>query len=148
MKSVERVWHLRCFPDQTSNVVVKEMKFRPKIDEHDYSTKTKHVERFLNEGFKVKVTIMFRGRELAHPELGMKILERIAEQVADEGVVEVTPKIDGRNMTMVIAPTKRKVKTTARSDDGDHAAIVAMIFNGGNGQRAIVMGTKPKEREP
>lgn len=116
---------------RTSNVVVKEMKFRPKIDEHDYSTKTKHVERFLNEGFKVKVTIMFRGRELAHPELGMKILERIAEQVADEGVVEVTPKIDGRNMTMVIAPTKRKVKTTARSDEGDHGASVAIEIEEG-----------------
>lgn len=111
---------------KTMNVVVKEMKFRPKIDAHDYSTKTKHVERFLAEGSKVKVTIMFRGREMAHPELGMKILDRIAEQVVEIGVVEMIPKIDGRNMTMVLAPTKRpavKVPRVAKpTPDGDVAA--------------------------
>jgi translation initiation factor IF-3 len=92
---------------KTSNVVIKEMKFRPKIDEHDYSTKTKHVERFLNEGSKVKITIMFRGREMAHPELGKKILDRIAEQVRDIGTVEAAPRVDGRNMLMVLAPAKK-----------------------------------------
>ncbi|HEV8625411.1 MAG TPA: translation initiation factor IF-3, partial [Acidimicrobiia bacterium] len=86
---------------KTSNVVIKEMKFRPKIDEHDYTTKTKHVERFLNEGSKVKITIMFRGREMAHPELGKRILDRIAEQVKDVGNVEAAPRVDGRNMLMV-----------------------------------------------
>src|SRR5206468_6736518 len=83
------------------------MKFRPKIDEHDYTTKTKHVERFLNEGSKVKITIMFRGREMAHPELGKKILDRIAEQVKDVGNVEAAPRVDGRNMLMVLAPVKK-----------------------------------------
>ncbi|HVW32736.1 MAG TPA: translation initiation factor IF-3 [Acidimicrobiia bacterium] len=93
---------------KTSNVVIKEMKFRPKIDEHDYSTKTKHVERFLAEGSKVKITIMFRGREMAHPELGKKILDRIAEQVKDVGNVEAAPRVDGRNMLMVLAPVKKQ----------------------------------------
>jgi len=93
---------------KTTNVVIKEMKFRPKIDEHDYTTKTKHVERFLVEGSKVKITIMFRGREMAHPELGKKILDRIAEQVKDVGNVEAAPRVDGRNMLMVLAPLKKQ----------------------------------------
>ena len=92
---------------KASNVVIKEMKFRPKIDEHDYETKMRHVERFLGEGSKVKLTIMFRGREMAHPELGRRILERVAERVAEVAVVESAPKQDGRNMTMVLNPTKR-----------------------------------------
>jgi translation initiation factor IF-3 len=98
---------------KTTNVVIKEMKFRPKIDEHDYTTKTKHVERFLNEGSKVKITIMFRGREMAHPELGKRILDRIAEQVKDVGNVEASPRVDGRNMLMVLAPVKKQETKTA-----------------------------------
>lgn len=93
-----------------TNVVIKEMKFRPKIDGHDYTTKMKHVQRFLDEGNKVKLTIMFRGREMAHPELGLKILERIAEDVAETAMVEAAPRQDGRNMTMVLNPTKRPGK--------------------------------------
>jgi translation initiation factor IF-3 len=100
---------------KTTNVVIKEMKFRPKIDEHDYTTKTKHVERFLNEGSKVKITIMFRGREMAHPELGKKILDRIAEQVKDVGNVEASPRVDGRNMLMVLAPVKKQEVKVAGS---------------------------------
>ncbi|HYH50401.1 MAG TPA: translation initiation factor IF-3 [Acidimicrobiia bacterium] len=100
---------------KASNVVIKEMKFRPKIDEHDYSTKTKHVERFLQEGSKVKITIMFRGREMAHPELGKKILDRIAEQVKDVGNVEAAPRVDGRNMLMVLAPVKKQETKAAAS---------------------------------
>lgn len=92
---------------KTTNVVTKEMKFRPKIDEHDYTTKMKHVERFLEEGSKVKLTIMFRGREMAHPELGLKILNRVAEDVAEGSIVESAPKQDGRNMIMVLSPTKK-----------------------------------------
>ena len=92
---------------KATNVVIKEMKFRPKIDVHDYSTKMKHVQRFLGEGNKVKLTIMFRGREMAHPELGLKILERIASDVEDLAIVESAPRQDGRNMTMVLHPTKR-----------------------------------------
>jgi translation initiation factor IF-3 len=105
---------------KTTNVVIKEMKFRPKIDEHDYTTKTKHVERFLNEGSKVKITIMFRGREMAHPELGKKILDRIAEQVKDVGNVEAAPRVDGRNMLMVLAPVK-KVEPKPTKPAGDKA---------------------------
>jgi translation initiation factor IF-3 len=100
---------------KATNVVIKEMKFRPKIDEHDYTTKTKHVERFLNEGSKVKVTIMFRGREMAHPELGKKILDRIAEQVRDLATIESSPRVDGRNMVMVLAPAKKPEVRPARA---------------------------------
>jgi translation initiation factor IF-3 len=92
---------------KATNVVIKEMKFRPKIDEHDYTTKMKHVVRFLGEGNKVKLTIMFRGREMAHPELGMKILRRVADDVADFAVIESDPRQDGRNMTMVLHPVRK-----------------------------------------
>ena len=98
---------------KATNVVVKEMKFRPKIDEHDYVTKLKHVERFLAEGSKVKLTIMFRGREVFHPELGLRILERVAEQVNEIAIVESAPRQDGRNMTMVLHPIKRPAKARA-----------------------------------
>src|SRR6185312_3692010 len=92
---------------RATNVVIKEMKFRPKIDGHDFETKMKHVERFLGEGSKVKLTIMFRGREMAHPEIGRRILERVAEQVGELAIIESAPKQDGRNMTMVLNPTRR-----------------------------------------
>jgi translation initiation factor IF-3 len=90
-----------------SRVEVKEIKFRPKIDQHDYATKKGHVVRFLTAGARVKVTIMFRGREMAHTDLGRRILDRLVEDLGDLAVVESTPKQDGRNMVMVIAPTKK-----------------------------------------
>jgi translation initiation factor IF-3 len=99
---------------KATNVVIKEMKYRPKIDGHDYTTKTKKVRQFLDEGNKVKVTIMFRGREMSHPELGLKILNRIAEDVADGASVEAPPRQDGRNMTMVLHPTKKPKPTKAK----------------------------------
>ena len=92
---------------KTSNVVIKEMKYRPKISGGDFDTKTRKVERFLAEGHKVKVTLTFRGREVYHPELGKKILDQVEEAVKDVGRVEIFPRIDGRNMTMVLAPDKR-----------------------------------------
>ena len=93
---------------KSTNVVIKEMKYRPKIGGGDFETKTKKVEKFLAEGHKVKITIMFRGREVAHPELGKKILDRVAEEVINTGRVEVYPKLDGpRNMIMVLAPDKK-----------------------------------------
>lgn len=95
---------------KATNVVIKEMKFRPKIDEHDYVTKMKHVGRFLGEGNKVKLTIMFRGREMAHPELGMRILRRIASDLEEVAVVETEPRQDGRNMTMVLHPIRKDGK--------------------------------------
>ncbi|HEY7440170.1 MAG TPA: translation initiation factor IF-3 [Acidimicrobiia bacterium] len=95
---------------KATNVVIKEMKFRPKIDGHDYTTKMKHVQRFLGEGNKVKLTIMFRGREMAHPELGRKILDKIAADVEDIAIVEAAPRQDGRNMTMVLHPTTKRAR--------------------------------------
>ncbi|NNH75737.1 translation initiation factor IF-3 [Nocardia uniformis] len=86
--------------------VIKEQKLRPKIDDHDYATKRGHVMRFLDAGSKVKVTIMFRGREQSRPELGYRLLQRLAADVADLGFVETSAKQDGRNMTMVLAPHK------------------------------------------
>ncbi len=92
-----------------ARVEVKEIKFRPKIDRHDYETKKGHVIRFLTAGARVKVTIMFRGREMAHTELGTKILDRLVQDLEGMATVEVSPKLDGRNMTMVLAPTRRSV---------------------------------------
>ncbi|MEJ5920689.1 translation initiation factor IF-3 [Corynebacterium sp. H78] len=90
--------------------VVKEQKFRPKIDDHDYETKKNNVIRFLEKGSKVKVTIMFRGREQSRPELGFRLLERLAEDVQEFGIVETRAKQDGRNMTMVLGPVRQKNK--------------------------------------
>ena len=86
--------------------VIKEMKLRPKIDPHDYETKKGHVVRFLKAGDKVKITIMFRGREQSRPELGFRLLQRLAGDIEELGFVEAAPKQDGRNMTMVVAPHK------------------------------------------
>jgi translation initiation factor IF-3 len=91
-----------------TNVVIKEMKLRPKIDAHDYETKKGHVVRFLRAGDKVKITIMFRGREQHRPELGFRLLQRLAEDVTELGFVESAPKQDGRNMIMVLGPHKKK----------------------------------------
>ena len=95
------------------NTVIKEIKLRPKIDPHDYGTKKGHVERFLKGGDKVKVTIMFRGREQSRPELGFRLLQRLAEDVVELGTVESAPKQDGRNMIMVLGPTKKKSEAMA-----------------------------------
>lgn len=97
------------------NTVIKEIKLRPKIDTHDYETKRGHVERFLNGGDKVKVTIMFRGREQSRPELGFRLLKRLAEDIAEIGFVESAPKQDGRNMVMVLGPVKKKSEIRAQS---------------------------------
>ncbi len=113
------------------NTVIKEMKLRPKIDPHDYATKRGHVVRFLKQGDKVKITIMFRGREQSRPELGYRLLQRLAEDVQELGIVEAAPKQDGRNMTMVLSPTKKKAearaekaaeKEKARREDADSDA--------------------------
>ncbi len=98
---------------KTTQISIKEMKYRVKIGKGDFETKTKKVEHFLGEGHKVKITIMFRGREVAHPELGMKILDDVAEHARDLAKVEAAARLDGRNMTMVLAPDKR-VQDAAR----------------------------------
>lgn len=107
---------------KATNIVVKEMKYRPKIGGGDFDTKTRKVEKFLDEGHKVKITIMFRGREVAHPELGQKILDRVADEVAHTGRVEVYPKLDGpRNMIMVLAPDKKAQAEAKRKAQADAA---------------------------
>ena len=100
-----------------ANTVLKEIRYRLKIDDHDYATKTGHVTRFLKAGDKVKVMIMFRGREQSRPEMGLRLLQRVAADVEDLGSVESTPRVDGRNMVMVIGPHKKKaeVKTEAKA---------------------------------
>ena len=97
------------------NTVIKEMKLRPKIDPHDYATKKGHVERFLKGGDKVKITIMFRGREQSRPELGFRLLQRLAEDVQELGFVESSPKQDGRNMIMVLGPHRKKADAMAEA---------------------------------
>jgi translation initiation factor IF-3 len=101
-----------------SQIQVKEIKLRPKIGVHDYNTKKGHVERFLNQRAKVKVTIMFRGRETTHPERGRDLLLRLADDVNEIGLIESQPLLDGRNMVMVLAPTKNAgVKRDAEDED-------------------------------
>ena len=104
------------------NTVIKEMKLRPKIDAHDYETKKGHVVRFLKAGDKVKITIMFRGREQSRPELGFRLLKKLAEDVVDYGFVEYSPKQDGRNMIMVLGPTKKKADAMAEAQAEKDAA--------------------------
>jgi translation initiation factor IF-3 len=109
-----------------ARIDVKEIKFRPKIDPHDYATKKGHVERFLRAGSRVKVTIMFRGREMAHTELGRRILDRLVEDLKEIAQVDAAPKQDGRNMVMVIAPTKKAAaKSEAPASTAEPAAAEA-----------------------
>ncbi|HLT69749.1 MAG TPA: translation initiation factor IF-3, partial [Acidimicrobiales bacterium] len=100
---------------KASNVSIKEMKYRPKISKGDFDTKTRKVERFLRDGHKVKVTLTFRGREMHHPELGRKVLDEVVEAVEHVGKVEVFPRQDGRNMTMVLAPDRKAQAAAERA---------------------------------
>ncbi|MCL2782460.1 MAG: translation initiation factor IF-3 [Propionibacteriaceae bacterium] len=97
-----------------ANTVIKEMKLRPKIDDHDYDTKKGHIVRFLRGGDKVKITVMFRGREQSRPELGLNLLSKLAADVAADGTIEQVPRQEGRNMHMVLTPTRKK--SEARAD--------------------------------
>ena len=118
---------------KATNTSIKEMKYRPKIGTGDFLTKTRQVSRFLEDGHKVKVTIMFRGREVSHPELGMKILEDLAEQVSAVAKVEAAPKLDGRNMTMVLAPDRRAKQVATRKPgqpDGAKPAGTSLATDG------------------
>src|SRR5882757_8002263 len=102
-------------------ITIREIKFRPKIAENDYKTKKGHVERFLRHKDKVKITIMFRGREVTHPERGVMILDRLAEELAELAVVEQRPLQDGRNMTMMLGPSKAVLAGTLDESPGDEA---------------------------
>jgi len=107
------------------NTVIKEMKLRPKIDSHDYETKKGHILRFLNAGDKVKITIMFRGREQSRPELGYRLLQRLAADIGEMAVIESAPLQDGRNMTMVLAPVRKKTAPVKTSKPESESATVA-----------------------
>ena len=101
---------------KTIQVSIKEVKFRPKIGKGDFDTKVRHMQDFLEEGHKVKVTLQFRGREMAHPELGSKILDAVIEQLGPTAKVEAYARLEGRNMTMVLAPEKKFVKKESREE--------------------------------
>ena len=123
-----------------SLVVVKEMKMRPKIDRHDYETKKGHVVRFLRQGAKVKITIMFRGRETLRADLGQKLLEQLANDVRDIAKIEAAPKLDGRNMTMVLAPYKEAITHKPRP-------VTSKLDGARNGTRQEAAG-KPESPAP
>ncbi|HEX6528094.1 MAG TPA: translation initiation factor IF-3 [Streptosporangiaceae bacterium] len=143
-----------------TQTIVKEIKLRPKIDPHDYGTKKGHVERFLKAGDKVKVTIMFRGREQSRPELGFRLLQRLAGDVEELGFVEAQPKQDGRNMIMVIGPHKKKSDTKGHSaskpvpsprsagssDEGDRAPANQQSPSGARPSPRGSAGTAPPGR--
>jgi translation initiation factor IF-3 len=109
---------------------IKEMKYRPKIGPGDFATKTRLVAKFLEEGHKVKITIMFRGREVFHPELGKKILDRVAEEIGDAAKVEAEPRLDGRNMIMVLAPDKRAKQPKVKPEPGPSGNGAVPATNG------------------
>jgi translation initiation factor IF-3 len=117
---------------KTIQVSIKEVKFRPKIGKGDFDTKVRHMQDFLADGHKVKVTLQFRGREMAHPELGSRILDAVIEQVGSHGKVETMARLEGRNMTMVLAPEKKAVvkkphepRAAAHNDSTSHDTAAA-----------------------
>jgi translation initiation factor IF-3 len=130
---------------KSTNVSIKEMKYRPKIGTGDFDTKTRKVTEFLSEGHKVKVTIMFRGREMQHPELGKKILDRVAELVSHLARVEAMPKLDGRNMIMVLAPDK---KARAAWEAAQKKAAEEASANGETAPAATTAAAPGREAAP
>ena len=133
-----------------TNVIIKEMKLRPKIDQHDYETKKGHVVRFLGQGDKVKITIMFRGREQHRPELGFRLLQRLADDVTELGFVESAPKQDGRNMIMVLGPHKKKseAKAEAKAAKAERAAERDAERAAERAERTAVQPTSPSDKKP
>ena len=128
-----------------SQIHVKEIKLRPKIGVHDYNTKKGHVERFLNQRAKVKVTIMFRGRETSHPERGRDLLLRLAEDVKEIGQIESQPLLDGRNMVMLLGPTKNAgVRRDAEDEDTERSEEAVQ----GDGQRPDPEATDDAQPQP
>ena len=129
------------------SINVKEIKLRPKIGVHDYETKKGHVKRFLNQRAKVKVTIMFRGRESTHPERGRDLLMRLAEDVQDIGVIESPPLLDGRNMVMLLGPSKNAGISDAKAEDSQRSEEA--VQGDGEGQDPQAAGDEepPPEQE-
>lgn len=125
----EQAQKVKAAKKHQQQITIREIKFRPKIAEQDYATKKRHVERFLRHKDKVKITIMFRGREVTHPERGTLILDRLAEELTELAIVEQRPNLDGRNMTMLLGPSKAVLSGTLdKAEDGDGAA--ASVENG------------------
>jgi translation initiation factor IF-3 len=124
---------------RTVHVGIKEMKYRPKIGPGDYDTKTRQVAKFLGEGHKVKITIMFRGREVFHPELGKRILDRIAAEMEGVAKVEAEPKLDNKNMIMVLAPDKRARQSAASKASHDQPPANGADTNGAAPAPAVVL---------
>jgi translation initiation factor IF-3 len=124
---------------------VREIKFRPKIASHDYATKKGHVERFLRAKDKVKVTIMFRGREVTHPERGVALLDKLAEELQEIGTVEQRPNLDGRNMTMILGPSKAVLSGEITQITGDQPALD--LDAEGEGAEPAAEPVEAKERE-
>ncbi|MDX6666114.1 MAG: translation initiation factor [Solirubrobacteraceae bacterium] len=118
----EQAQKVKAAKKHQQQINVREIKFRPKIAAHDYATKKGHVERFLRAKDKVKVTIMFRGREVTHPERGVALLDRLAEELAELAIVEQRPNLDGRNMTMVLGPSKAVIAGEVDATPADTAA--------------------------
>ena len=117
----EQSQKLKAARKHQQQITIREIKFRPKIAEQDYATKKRHVERFLKHKDKVKITIMFRGREVTHPERGQMILDRLAEELTDLAIIEQRPNLDGRNMTMLLGPSKAVLAGTLGAD-GENGA--------------------------
>jgi translation initiation factor IF-3 len=130
-----------------SQIHIKEIKLRPKIGKHDYETKKSHVVRFLNQRAKVKVTIMFRGRETTHPERGRDLLMRLAEDVGELGMIEQQPILDGRNMTMVLGPTKAAGATKDAKAEDIESGQEALQGDGGGEAPAPERDAEPHPRE-
>ena len=129
-------------------VTVREMKLRPKIATHDYETKKGHIVRFLKHGQKVKVTIMFRGREMAHPERGEALLRKVADEVAEFGTIEQHPNQEGRNMTMVMAPVKAPARKPDRPAEADAVAAPAEAEAPAAAEAAAPAEAAPAEATP
>ncbi len=131
-----------------ANTVLKEIRFRLKIDPHDYGTKKGHVERFLKGGDKVKVMIMFRGREQSRPEMGVRLLQRLADDVAELGYVESMPKQDGRNMTMVLGPVKKKAEAKVEQRRRNEEAASARAASAKSAKQPSSAPESGAEAEP
>jgi translation initiation factor IF-3 len=125
---------------KATHISIKEVKFRPKIGQGDFDTKVRHIKEFLTEGHKVKVTLQFRGREMAHPELGAKVLDGVAEQVGPLAKIEASPRLDGRNMTMVMAPDRKPPIAAPRKKGGDEGEVSA---DAGGSDAAESVATEP-----
>lgn len=133
---------------RSTSTSIKEMKYRPKIGSGDFDTKTRRVSKFLSDGHKVKITIMFRGREMSHPELGKKILDQVAETVDTVAKVEAAPKLDGRNMVMVLAPDRKAQQAAAKAAREAEKASTNGSEPNASSEPASSSAEQPSDPEP